>query len=47
MHLLCRFEVILNKQDQKSTKCDISKPDETNTVKPDTAKPDVAWPDVA
>ena len=33
------------KQDQKSTRCDISKPDiaKPNTAKPDTAKLDVAF----
>ena len=32
------------KQDQKSTRCDISKPD---IAKPDTTKPDTVKPDVA
>ena len=34
----------VNKQDQKSTRCDISKP---NTAKPDAAMPDTAVPDSA
>ena len=34
----------VSKQDQKSTRCDISKPD---IAKPKTAKPDTAKPDTA
>ena len=37
------------KQDQKSTRCDISKPviAKPNIAKPETSKPDTAKPDVA
>ena len=35
------FSVFDQIQDQKFTRCDISKP---NTAKPDTAKPDTAMP---
>ena len=40
----CFIKNVRYKQDQKSTRCDISKPDiaKPNTAKPVTAKPNVA-----